>query len=103
MPLSPKEKDQIIEEETLRFETRKNLQAQSCAQHRGHGWGRWLWYLAFFILGLAAHGLMRHCCPWQRVCPWEGQGMQPGHHCMMGSDMGPGGDDKAPVLTPTQK
>ena len=102
MALSPKEKEQIIEEETLRFETRKNLSAQNCSQHCGRGRHRWLWYLVFFVLGMAMHGLLRHCCPWGG-CAWAGQGMPPGHHCMLGQGMEPGGDDKAPPLTPIQK
>lgn len=101
MALSPKEREKIIEEETLKFETRKNLHAQSGGCHRGHG--RWLWYLVFFVLGMAAHGLLRHCCSWGAGCHWDGAGMAPGHHCMMGQDMGPGGGESAPPLTPSQK
>jgi hypothetical protein len=89
MALSPKEREQIVEEETLRHETRRNLHAQACAQRGGRG--RWLWYVAFFALGFAAHGLCDRACPWSHAaCAWDAAGaMAPGHHCMLGDDLTP--------------
>ena len=46
MALSPKEREKIIEEETLRFETRMNLHKKACAERPV----RWPWVL----LGIAA-------------------------------------------------
>jgi hypothetical protein len=90
MPLSPKEQERIIEEETLKFETRQNLHAKACASHPRRG--RWLWYLVFFVLGFAFHGFLGRFCPYgESHCQWQGYGM--GHHCMMGQDMAPGGGD----------
>jgi hypothetical protein len=81
MALSPKEREKIIEEETLRFETRRNLHSARCARGHGRRFG-WLWLLAFFALGYAVHGLCR------RACPWEQGGMFPGH-CVYGAGMMP--------------
>jgi hypothetical protein len=92
MALSPKEREKIVEEETLRFETRQNLHAARCARRQGRRFG-WLWLLAFFALGYAVHGLCR------RACPWEG-GMVPGH-CMYGAGMAPqDGQGSAGAATP---
>jgi hypothetical protein len=80
MALSPKERENIVEEETLRFETRQNLHSARCSRGHGRRFG-WLWLLAFFALGFAVHGLC------SRACPWEG-GMYSGH-CMYGAGMTP--------------
>ena len=77
MALSPKEREKIVEEETLRFETRQNLHSARCSRSHGRRFG-WLWLLAFFILGYAVHGLC------SRACPWEGGG-----HCMYAAGMTP--------------
>jgi hypothetical protein len=89
MALSPKEREKIVEEETLKFETRTNLHSQRCAgRHAGRK--SWLWFLAFFLLGYAVHGMC------QRACPWGGDGMIPAH-CRMGAGMlpPPDGQDSA--------
>jgi hypothetical protein len=92
MPLSPKEQERIIEEETLKYETRRNLHAKSCASQPRRG--RWLWYLVFFVLGFAFHGVLGRLCRYgEPYCPWQGYGMGMGHHCMMGQDMAPGEAD----------
>ncbi|MGH7441985.1 MAG: hypothetical protein ACREKE_04845 [bacterium] len=100
MPLSPKERDHIVEEESLRFETRRNLHAQTPCRR---GCGRiWLWCLAFFILGYAVHGLCTRVG--SRYCPYEGMGFAPGH-CIYGQNgaMPQGGDaDSGQSGTPSQ-
>jgi len=95
--LSPKEREKIVEEETLRFETRHNLQGNSCGRPCGRH--RWLWFLAFFILGYAVHGLVRRGCP--MGCHWDA--MAPGHHCVMGEGLaskGPDGADGSAAAQP---
>ncbi|HTB22465.1 MAG TPA: hypothetical protein VK914_07145 [bacterium] len=94
MALSPKEREQIVEEETLRFETRQSLHAAKCS--RGHGRRfSWLWLLAFFALGYAVHGLCGRGCPFDGgSCRWRA-GMLPGH-CLYGS-AAPDGQDSAGV------
>jgi hypothetical protein len=52
MALSPKEREKIIEEERLRYETRQALHAEACAKHPRRG--RWLWWLAAGLLAYAA-------------------------------------------------
>ena len=53
MALSPKEREKIIEEERLRYETRQALHAEACAKHPRRG--RWLWWLALALLAFAAY------------------------------------------------
>ena len=97
MALSPKEREQIVEEETLRFETRQGLHAAKCARGHGRRFG-WLCLLAFFALGYAVHGIRGRGCPFDGgSCRWH-EGMIPGH-CLYGS-AAPGGPDSggAPAL-----
>jgi hypothetical protein len=49
--LSPKERERIIEEEQLRFETRQALHREHCAKHRP---SRRLWWLAVLALAYFA-------------------------------------------------
>jgi hypothetical protein len=51
--LSPKERERIIEEETLRYETRRNLHKKACAERPV----RWPWVLlgALLVYGLWAY------------------------------------------------
>ena len=44
--LTPKRREEIIEEETLRYQTRQNLHSQHCAQKKV----RWPWILAGAVL-----------------------------------------------------
>ena len=53
MALTAKERERIIEEETLRFETRQNLLREQCGQHRGRR-RRW-WWLAALVLAVALY------------------------------------------------
>lgn len=53
MALSAKERERIVEEERLRFETRQALHAEACAKHPRRG--RWLWWLAALALAYAAY------------------------------------------------
>ena len=51
MALTPKERERIIEEEQLRYETRQTLHREACAKHRPN---RWLWRIAIVVLAIAA-------------------------------------------------
>lgn len=86
MALSPKERDRIVEEETLRFGTRRDLHAQAPCARRGRG-RTWLWCAAFFLLGYALHGVCGRLCSGSS-CPYAGM-EAPGHHCMLGSGIAP--------------
>jgi hypothetical protein len=63
MALSAKERERIIEEEQLRFETRQSLAREHCGKHRP---SRWLWWIAGIVI-LCAVFAHRHCgdgrCP----------------------------------------
>ena len=82
MALTPKERARIIEEETLRFETRQALHHAACSQHRPR---RWLWRIAIVVLVLAAW--MHFFCGGFGSCR-HGEGMMgaPGHHCLYHAD-----------------
>jgi hypothetical protein len=78
--LSPKERERIIEEETLRFETRRNLHKKACAERPV----RWPWIL----LGLAlVFGLWCHIfcggsscgagASFGKRCPYQSQSWAP--------------------------
>lgn len=82
MALSPKERERITEEETLRHEIRLGFHSKSSCHGRGR---RWLWLAAFFLLGYAFRGLADRAC--HRFCPYEALGGMPGH-CMMGMGSG---------------
>jgi hypothetical protein len=76
MALTPKERERIIEEERVRFETKQALWAEHCAKHPRRG--RWLFWVAALVLALA---LWHH----HRACYYGGyghMGMGPGAHCM---------------------
>ena len=94
MALTPKDREKIIEEETLRFETRQNLHAQACATHPRCG--RWLWVLAVVALGWAlwchfmcggASCMVGHRMP----------GMMEGKRCQMHGEMMGGVEDPTPA------
>ena len=74
MALSPKERENIAEEETLRYETRRNLHRQYCARRRPI----WPWILLAVV---AAWLCLRHryCRPYH--CTYSGgQWEQGGYH-----------------------
>ena len=78
MALSPKERENIIEEESLRFETRRNLQKKSCAERPV----RWPWVILGLLLvyGLWSHIFCRsygmgHGCPYMQAKSCHSQGM----------------------------
>ncbi len=93
MALSPKDRERIIEEETLRYKTRQDLHAQACASHPRRGrWLRWVAGAIFIYAlwcwmacgagmgGWGMHGWGGHCAS---------QGMSKGKACkhsMMESD-----------------
>jgi hypothetical protein len=91
MALSPKEREQIIEEETLRFETRQGLGGKHCSSRPCGGGGRWLWLVAGLALGYALHGVLG-CCG-GHACSMEGMG----HHCTMGSMNGDSVEPGMPI------
>ncbi len=81
MPITEEEKQYIIEEETLRFETKKKLMQEEFGRwgHHGMGWGgrcgHRYWGFSFMkvlILGLAIFGLFHlfhgRACGWQPGC-----------------------------------
>jgi hypothetical protein len=77
MALSPKERERIIEEERLRYETRHALHREYCARHRH---SRWLWWLAAIVLACLVYRHWR--CGGMRY-PYYGQGagMMAGERC----------------------
>jgi hypothetical protein len=56
--LSPKERERIIEEEQLRFETRQTLSREHCAKHRPN---RWLWWVALVVVAYFAFCHSNRC------------------------------------------
>lgn len=94
MALTPKERDRIIEEETLRHEIRQSLHAKACAQHPRRG--RWLWAAAAVALAwfawchYACGG--RSCLMGGPGCRMHGGMMMEGKRCPAQGDMmgGPG-------------
>jgi hypothetical protein len=123
MALTDKEKESIVEEETLRYSTRKSLsEAGGCCKGgsgHGHGCGKgrcgsWLGWGVAVVLGLI---MLFHCNPCRKACPtgmggpgcrmmgghgWQNQqGMQPNCRGFKGGMMQEQGDegaaDKAPA------
>jgi hypothetical protein len=82
MALSPKEREKIVEEERLRYETRQALHAEACAKHPRRG--RWLWWLAAAFLAYAAYSYIAcgrgWCSSWAKGCKagYHGQACKPG-------------------------
>lgn len=74
MALSPKERERIIEEEQLRYETRQALHREHCAKNRP---SRWLWWVAAIVLAALAYC---HFACGSGSCAWGGHGMK-GKHC----------------------
>ena len=88
MALSPKDRERIIEEETLRYETRQNLCKKSCAARPV----RWPWVVlgALLVYALWAHifcggascsyggGMAAHHCTAPMWSPEANGGVQPG-------------------------
>lgn len=105
MALSPKDREKIIEEETLRYETRAGLAKQACGGHGRHRPGRWFFGLACFLLGIAVHALIcHHGCGYgygARGCSMDG-GMMPGRHCMMGQGGPMGGPMEGGMMAPAE-
>jgi hypothetical protein len=85
MALSPKERERIIEEEQLRFETRQTLMREHCAKHRP---SRCLWWVAVAALLVAAYC---HFSCRGASCDWQRHGMD-GKRCPY-SQMAPGDKD----------
>ena len=51
MALNPKDRERIIEEETLRYETRRKLEMEHCGTKHGYGSHRWgFWKVLFTVL-----------------------------------------------------
>lgn len=86
MALTPKEREKIIEEETLRYETRQALHEAACGRHRPN---RWLWWLA--AAGLAYFAYCHFVCGDSMSCHHGyGMGGPAGKHCLY---HGQGADD----------
>jgi hypothetical protein len=72
--LSPKERERIIEEETLRYETRQNL----CKKHCSGRPVRWPWVILGIVL---VYALWAHIfCP-NGSCAYPGHFPMDGHKC----------------------
>lgn len=103
MALSAKEREKIVEEETLRYETRRDLhKGRSCTKGScRRGRCSWLWILAAAILAYAAWSYA-FCGRGGRHCPFMGsEGATPMcHHGGMGMDMG---QDAPPSQTSPKK
>lgn len=95
MALSPKEREKIIEEERLRYETRQALHAEACAKHPRRG--RWFWWLGALILAYAAYS---HLACGRGWCSHWGAGCKAGHHRMACKH--PGMMDAHPDVEPGQ-
>ena len=79
MALTAKERERIIEEETLRFETRQNLHRAACGQHRSGR--RWLWWIAAAVLAYAVW--CHFACGDSMSCHHGfGMGGPAGKHCL---------------------
>ena len=92
MALSEKDREKIVEEEKLRFETRRGLQGEYCGRHHRSRW--WVW--ALVILG--ALWLHRHSCGGYggRGACMHGMGGWGGgckHHSQMWQDQDDGEDE----------
>ncbi len=77
MALSPKDRERIIEEETLRYETRQNLCKKACNDRPL----RWPWVVlgALLVYGLWCYVF---CAPGSGSCGHHGKmGMKSGHKC----------------------
>ena len=74
MALSPKERENIIEEETLRYETRRNLCKKACAERPV----RWPWVVLGAIL---VYALWAHIFCGSNGCSYGRMGMGSGHKC----------------------
>lgn len=79
MALTPKERAKIVEEETLRYETRQALHTEACAKHPRRR--RWLWWLAALVLAYAAYSYFACGRGW---CRSWGASCKAGAHGMMG-------------------
>jgi len=114
MALSEEQKQNIIEEETLRAETRRNISQGGCCKGGEHGHGRccgkWGWIVAAILAVLL---IMSHCCHHRGCGPMgmrgcmmggpgmameQGGGMPP--HCKM---MGGMGAEQAPAAAEAPK
>ena len=73
MALSPKDRERIIEEETLRYETRQNLCKKYCAERRV----RWPWVVLGAVL---VYALWAHIFCGGERCDYRHMGMA-GHKC----------------------
>lgn len=82
MALTPKERERIVEEEKLRYETRQTLHRESCAKHKP---SRKLWWIGAIVLGYLAYC---HFVCGDVSCAWgKHGGMMNGKHCTMHEPM----------------
>jgi hypothetical protein len=92
MALTPKDREKIVEEETLRYETRQALHRAACAQHRPN---RWLWWLA-----VAALGYVVYCWAFCGGMSCLHHGGMMGKHCAYSQMQGAEGMEPGQALPP---
>lgn len=92
MALSPKDREKIVEEEKLRYETRRTLDREYCAKHKSY---RWLWWLVVAAIAYCAYCFM--VCGGGSCMMGHGSGCEHGKakHCQHGQMMD-GEDDVDP-------
>ena len=102
MALSEEQKQNIIEEEHLRLEARRNASQGGCCKGKhghghGHCCGKWGWIVAAILAGMLIISHCHHCCGmggW-RGCGMGMQGMPPNCQMMNGQQAVAPADAKA--------
>ncbi len=84
MALTTKERERIIEEEKLRYETRQTLHHEACAKHKPR---RWLWWVVAALIAYAAY--CHFFCGGASCHHGMGMGMGAGKHCVHPGMEGP--------------
>jgi hypothetical protein len=104
MALSEEQKQNIIEEETLRMEARRNaIHGGCCKGGHGHGHccGKWGWIVAAILAVMLIISHCHHCCGmggWRGQCSMgPGMGMPPNCQMMNGQQA------PAPAPVPAKK
>ena len=97
MALSAKDRERIVEEEQLRFETRQTLAREHCAKCRPN---RWLWWLAAAALAYVVFSFLvcggKSCSMGGHHDGWMQSGKFCHHGEMMDSQAAPEPDQALP-------